>query len=50
MSFSKWIDILSQIKASPRDINMYPFSQAFISMTNTIHIRQLTQSELAVNL
>ena len=49
MDFSQWNGILSQIKASPQDINMYPFSQSFTSTANTVHFRQLPQSRIAVN-
>ena len=49
MNFSQWNGILSQIKASPQDINMYPFSQSFTSTSNTVHFRQLPQSRMAIN-
>ncbi|MCJ1391167.1 hypothetical protein MMC18_004029 [Xylographa bjoerkii] len=50
MSITQWNGIISQIKASPQDINMYPFSQSFNSGANTIHFRLLSQSEIAINL
>ena len=49
MNFSQWNGILSRIKASPQDINMYPFSQSFTSTSNTVHFRQLPQSRMAIN-
>ena len=50
MGVIQWNSVLSQIKASPQDVNMYPFSQGFASQSSTVHFRQISQSELTVNI
>ena len=49
MSFSEWKDILAQIDDSPQNINMYPFSESFISTADTVHFRQFSPYEMAIN-
>ena len=49
MKFLDWRKVMMQIDASPQDINMYPFSESFTSTADTVHFRQISPSQVAIN-